>query len=197
MPKGIPLTTEEQAARRRAIFDATVGLILGKGFHETSMREIAEAAGMGKSSLYDYFQTKDAILLFILEEEGAALKQRAEEIAALPLAADERLRRIMHAHLEFMQANGNLLLRLNGELQRLGPDSQRRMQETRYAYQDMVARVIEQGIAQGCFRPVPALHTARLLINSLVTVLYTTRPTGSAQEMMDETIGIFFRGILQ
>jgi AcrR family transcriptional regulator len=54
MPKGIPLTEEEQARRRKEIFHASVHLFLSKGFNETSMR-IAEAAGIGKSTLYDYF----------------------------------------------------------------------------------------------------------------------------------------------
>ena len=196
MPRGIPLTQEEQAGRRRAIFNATVGLILDKGFPETSMREIAEAAGMGKSSLYDYFKTKDEILLFVVEEEGAALLQQAQAIAGMNAPPEERLKRMMQMHLAFMQANGNLLLRLNAEMQRLGPESQRRIQERRYVYQDLVASIVEEGIAQGCFRPVHPLHAARLLINSLVSVLYTTRPSGSAEEMMDEAIAIFLKGIL-
>ena len=40
------------------IANASVSLFLTQGFPETSMREIAVAAGMGKSSLYDYFPTK-------------------------------------------------------------------------------------------------------------------------------------------
>ena len=37
MPKGIPLTEEEQFRRRKEIFDASVHLFLDKGFNETSM----------------------------------------------------------------------------------------------------------------------------------------------------------------
>ena len=48
MPKGIPLTEEEQAKRRHEIFHQVVGVFLKKGFQETSMREIAEAAGLGQ-----------------------------------------------------------------------------------------------------------------------------------------------------
>ena len=69
MPKGIPLTDEELDRRRHEIFDRSVDLFFEKGFRETSMREIAEAAGMGKSSLYDYFETKDEILVWAVEDE--------------------------------------------------------------------------------------------------------------------------------
>ena len=64
MPKGIPLTQNELEQRRQEIFDATVNLFLEKGFYETSMREVAEAAGIGKSTLYDYFPSKDEIIVY-------------------------------------------------------------------------------------------------------------------------------------
>jgi hypothetical protein len=35
----------------------------------------------------------------------------------------------------------------------------------------------------------------RLLINSLLSVLYTTRPTDSAETMLDETLEIFLHGL--
>ena len=63
MPKGIPLTEAQQMRRRKEISDASIHLFLDKGFNETSMREIAKAAGVGKSTLYDYFKSKDEILI--------------------------------------------------------------------------------------------------------------------------------------
>jgi AcrR family transcriptional regulator len=195
MPKGIPLTEEEQSNRRREIFNAAVHLILTKGFQETAMREIAEAAGMGKSSLYDYFQTKDEILVFVIEEESINLTKQAQEIARLNLSPEARLKQIMELELNFMRANKNLLSRLGAEAQRLKPESQKRIQERRYAYQDLVGAIIQEGIAQGCFRQVNTLLAARLLINSLISVLYTTRPTGSVETMLNETVEIFLNGI--
>ena len=59
MPKGITLTPEQQAARRSEIVDIALRLIAENGFQKTSMREIADLAKMGKSSLYDFFKTKD------------------------------------------------------------------------------------------------------------------------------------------
>ena len=69
MPKGIPLTDEEQLRRRKQIFTASVHLFLEKGFNETSIREIAVAAGIGKSTLYDYYKSKDEILVSYFANE--------------------------------------------------------------------------------------------------------------------------------
>jgi AcrR family transcriptional regulator len=195
MPKGIRLTEEEQSLRRREIFNAAVSLFLEQGFQETSMREIAEAAGMGKSSLYDYFRTKDEILLFVIEEETGILTKQAQAIASQAIAPDERLRQIMQLHLAFLQENQNLFLRLSAEAQRLKAESQKSIQERRYAYQDLVAGIIKEGIASGSFRKVNALNAARLLINSLLSALYTSRPTGSVEEMLDEMVAIFLNGL--
>ena len=76
MPKGIPLTEEEQQRRRKEIFDASVHLFLEKGFNETTLREIAEAAGIGKSTLYDYFKSKDEILVSYFENEIQKITDR-------------------------------------------------------------------------------------------------------------------------
>jgi TetR/AcrR family transcriptional regulator, cholesterol catabolism regulator len=195
MPKGIPLTEDEHSSRRREIAITAANLFVEHGFPETSMREIALAAGMGKSSLYDYFTTKDDILLFLIEDMGITLTERARAIAGQSLPPDARLKQIMEMQLSYLQANNNLFWLLSSEAQRLKPESQRQLQERRYAFQDLVGAIIEEGIAKGCFRAVQPLNAARLLTNSLFAVLYTTRPTGSAEAMLDETVEIFLRGI--
>jgi hypothetical protein len=94
-----------------------------------------------------------------------------------------------------MQENRNLFSRLSAEALRLKAESQRGIQQRRYAYQDLVAGIIQEGISQGRFRAVDPLNAARLLLNSLLSVLYTTRPTASAEAMLEEAVDIFLRGI--
>ncbi|MBE0684291.1 MAG: TetR/AcrR family transcriptional regulator [Anaerolineales bacterium] len=195
MPKGIPLTEEEQAKRRHEIFHQVVNVFLKKGFQETSMREIAEAAGLGKSTLYDYFKTKDDILLYFFEDQLNDLTGAAQKIALQNIEASKRLRQVMKAHMEFLQANKSLFMKLSLEAQRLNLESQKQIQKGRHAYQDLIRGLIEEGIREGSFRKVDMLLAARMLINTMAPVVFTSRPTGSAQEMMEETMDIFFKGI--
>ncbi len=46
---------------RQAILNAAHQLFVQQGYHGTSMRQIAEAAGIGLSSLYNYFQSKEGV----------------------------------------------------------------------------------------------------------------------------------------
>lgn len=195
MPKGISLTQEAQTKRRREIFNAAVNIFLKQGFQETSIGEIAEAAGIGRSTLYDYFKNKDDILVFFVEEEVSELTRRTEEISLQSSNVVEKLSQTMLIHLEFLAQNKELYLKLMMETLQLSPESQQRIQLKRYAYQDLLRSVIEQGVQQGVFRPVDPLLVARLLINSIIPVVYASRPTRTPQEMLEETIDIFLSGI--
>ena len=195
MPKGTPLTEEEQAKRRHEIFHPVVNIFLKKGFQETSMREIAETAGLGKSTLYDYFKTKDDILLYFFEDQLNDLTEAAQKIAVQNKPADKRLRQIIQMHLEFLQANKSLFMKLSLEAQRLKPDSQKQIQEKRHFYQDLIRSLIDEGIREGTFRKVNSLLAAQILITSMAPVVFTARPTGTSQKMVKETLDIFFKGI--
>ncbi len=159
------------------------------------MQEIADAAGLGKSTLYDYFKTKDEILVYFFEDQWNDVIEEAQRIAVQNCSAEERLGRITKAYLESLQANKNLFLKLTVESQRLNVESQKQIQAKRHIYQDMVRALIEEGIREGLFRPVNSLLAARLLVGNMGLLLYGSRLTGTPQEMFQETLGIFFKGI--
>jgi len=163
MPKGIPLTIEEQEKKRHEIFHEVVKIFSKKGFHETSMREIADAAGLGKSTLYDYFKTKDEILIYFFEDQLNDMTQEAQKIALQNLSADKRLLQITEKYVENLQANKSLFVKLMQESHRLKIESQKQVEAKRYAYQDLVRALIEEGIREKVFRKLNSLLAARPL----------------------------------
>mgnify|MGYP001340775945 CR=1 FL=1 len=195
MPKGIPITEEEQMRRRREIFNASVHLFLSKGFNETSMREIAEAAGVGKSTLYDYFPSKDHVLLSYVEEELQALTATLQAIAAQEIGAEERLRHMVFTYMEYLAANEDFYTRLSSQVQRLALESLERIQRKRHALQDVLRQVVEDGIHEGCFRPVDSLLATRVILTALTPAVYATRPSGSRSHMMEEAFSLLLRGL--
>jgi AcrR family transcriptional regulator len=60
---------------RQAIMQAAMTLFTEKGFDETSIEELAKAAGIGKGTIYGYFQTKSDILHAFCEDELECLHQ--------------------------------------------------------------------------------------------------------------------------
>jgi AcrR family transcriptional regulator len=197
MPKGIPLSEEDLNQRRHAVFGAAVALFLKKGFHETTMQEIAYAAGMGKSTLYDYFQTKEEILVAFVEDLVFDLTEAARKTAALDLPAADRLHQVLLAHMIYLMENKEFMLKLSIEVQRLAIESQVRIQIQRHAYQDLICRLIEEAIQEGSYRPVNPLLAARTVLVLLTPAVYTTRPTGTPEQMMEEVLDIFYHGVKQ
>ncbi|MGR7002738.1 TetR/AcrR family transcriptional regulator [Yinghuangia aomiensis] len=60
-------------ARRRRIEDAALAVFSAKGYGAASMGEIAEAAGVTRSVLYEHFATKRVLFLTVLGTQNAAL----------------------------------------------------------------------------------------------------------------------------
>ena len=195
MPKGIPLTEEEIDRRRHEIFHSSVALILKQGFAGTSMQEIADAAGVGKSTLYDYFPTKDHVLLFVFEEELDVLQEQAQVLAARDIPVQEKLIKILEAQLEYLLNNKNFFTELSMQVAQLGQAGQQRIMKKRYAYQDLLRAVLEQGVREGIFRPVNTRLATRTLLSIMEVLVYTTRPTGTPREMLADALDMFLHGI--
>ena len=61
------------ARRRRQLLDVALDVFATKGFHQTSMEEVAEAAGVTKPVLYQHFGSKRELYLELLEDVGGQL----------------------------------------------------------------------------------------------------------------------------
>lgn len=195
MAKGITLTPAQIAERQHEIANTALGLFNEKGFGQTSMREIAEIVGMGKSSLYDFFTTKDEIFIFILEEKTDDLICETREIINLDLPPERCLRELMKANLTYNKENIGLLFWLRSEERFLASENQERVKKVHHDYQDMFVSVIEKGIIDGVFRKTDATLATRLLINSMLSIAYSSRPKHSMEEMLDMSLDIFLHGI--
>jgi AcrR family transcriptional regulator len=196
MPKGIMLTPEQQAARREEIIGIALRLVAENGFQKTSMREIAGLANMGKSSLYDFFRTKDEIVVYAVEKKIEETIQKVHTIIADESSPEQCLRKIMGNHLGVPKQYRTVLMWLHTEFDYLEEEYRKRLKAVRYAYQDSIKSVIENGVALGVFRKTDAALLTRLLINSMLSIVYTSRPSASPEKMLDETMNIFLHGIM-
>ncbi|MCU0974681.1 MAG: TetR/AcrR family transcriptional regulator [Steroidobacteraceae bacterium] len=73
-------TTPRAGQQRARILDAAQACFVRDGFHAASMASIAEAAGMSAGLIYRYFESKNAIILAIIERQ---LRDKLDNIAKL------------------------------------------------------------------------------------------------------------------
>ena len=99
--------------RRQAILKASVEQFAHYGYAGTSMRQIAEAAGVTKGGLYHHFPNKETLFKEALEETLAQLQDRILSTTEGITAPLPRLRALVHAYLtEFVEERG-LIRRLH------------------------------------------------------------------------------------
>jgi AcrR family transcriptional regulator len=84
-------TPDERAQREKAILAAAAALFDAGGLEGVTLNEVARRAGVAKSNLYRYFESREAILLALLNEDQAAAVSALEEgLARLTGAVDAR-----------------------------------------------------------------------------------------------------------
>lgn len=81
-----------RAEREQTMLDAAGRAFATRGFHAASMDAIAEAAGISKPMLYNYFGSKDGLYVAYVERSGQALLDSMRGAAAQTEVPSERLR---------------------------------------------------------------------------------------------------------
>ncbi|KUP05176.1 hypothetical protein Q75_13010 [Bacillus coahuilensis p1.1.43] len=84
------------------IIDAAMRFFSTKGYHETSMQDIAEQCSISKGSLYKLFPSKDQLFLSVMTHYNHLLLQQAKSISA-DYALSKREKLVKHMSIQFQQ----------------------------------------------------------------------------------------------
>jgi len=94
------ITLATRAERRQRIINAASRCAARKGFGDLTVDEVCVEADLSKGAFYGYFDSKQALLLALLEEDAAFLDGVLERLGATSVSNIERLRRFTRAMLE-------------------------------------------------------------------------------------------------
>jgi AcrR family transcriptional regulator len=150
---------QRQRERQGLILDVARAEFAQRGLEATTVRDIADAAGLSPGNLYRYFESKDAMVTTILSEFSDRLLAAYTQVLAAGAGAVESVEAICwlldQAGRHFSREID--MLKGNGKVLSLDVASHYRDGAlTRYG---MLVSLIEQGVASGELRPVaePAL----------------------------------------
>lgn len=124
-----------------------------RGYHQTSMEDIADAVGLSKPTLYHYFEGKSEILFWIHHEIIERLIAGQERLPP-GQSATERLERTMGDILELMHTHRAYVRIFHSHRRELPAALMDRVRDRRNHYQSLVESVIADGIEAGEFAPV-------------------------------------------
>lgn len=140
--------------REAALHEAATRLFRERGFHATSMQDLAEDLGMNRGSLYHYIEAKDDLLWSIVSGALAGLDAEVRPLLGGRAAAPDRLARAIRAHLAFAAAHPDELALVQIELRALAPERRAALVAQRDAYEAAWRTAIDAGVADGSLRTV-------------------------------------------
>ena len=111
--------------RRQEIVNAAVGLFVKKGYHETTVREIAQEFGMSMGALYDYIRTKEDILFLVCDHIHSTVSNKLKESPAVNRDAIENLKQSIEDYFTIIDEIQDYMLLLYQETKSLGKSARK------------------------------------------------------------------------
>jgi AcrR family transcriptional regulator len=158
---------------------AAVEVMAAQGYHGTSVRDIAAAAGTSPGLLYQYFASKAALLETMLDRGMDVLIEATE--TALDVAGDDpaqRLRAVVGAHVRVHLESQRESLLGNSELRSLAGGARSGIVAKRDVQQRTIERVVRDGVRRGAFATEHPREAARVITTACTAVAAWYRPGG-------------------
>ncbi|MFF0384110.1 TetR/AcrR family transcriptional regulator [Streptomyces sp. NPDC004286] len=170
---------EQREKQRREILGAAARVFARKGYENTTMVDIAKEMGVSKGILYYQFRSKQELIVATRREASGSAAERLEEIVARPVPVTERMREALRDLIitnfdEF--ARHVILITTN-----LGLDEEHTavVREIERRYENLLAGLLREGIADGSFVDADVRLTTYTLIRAGQSPSIWYRPGGT------------------
>ncbi|WP_076532218.1 TetR/AcrR family transcriptional regulator [Gemmobacter megaterium] len=186
----------ERAAKRDAVLRTAARFFNQRGYHATSLDDVAAALNVTKPTIYHYFANKDEILYECTRRGLDEIAAIARSTAGQNGTAADRLRQMLTAYALIMLDDfGICVSRTQDHL--LSPESRRGFRALKREIDLLVRQVIAEGVADGSLA-VPdvrmAAFTAGVALNGLGTWFRPDGPVG-AEETARLTVAVLMNGM--
>ena len=184
--------------QRSDIIQAAAQIIREKGYHGTSMQDIADAVQLQKASIYHHVTNKQDILFTILEQALDLLITDMQAVMDSDHNPEEKLRSAMHAYIGRLTEDADLATVLLLEHRSLEDRMRRRHNRRRDRYEILWRELIQEGIDAGIFRPVDVTVATFAILGVQNWMITWFRSSGrlSAADLADQFSDLFLRGLM-
>ncbi|TVX88277.1 TetR/AcrR family transcriptional regulator [Paenibacillus agilis] len=87
-------------AKKQSIMEEALALFAEKGYHQTSIQEIADRTGIAKGSVYSFFRSKEELMMTIFEHYHQQIYGALQHILQEPLSSRDKLEQLIMQSLD-------------------------------------------------------------------------------------------------
>jgi TetR/AcrR family transcriptional regulator, cholesterol catabolism regulator len=183
------------SARREELTRTAARLFADRGYHGTSLADVAEALGMQKASLYHHIDSKED-LLWEVASAGAEAFHAALDSVPEEAPVPEKIRRALRAHLRVVGEQLDAATVFTREWRALDGDRRERFLAERRRYEERIRELFREGVEGGELRTDLDVATAALLFLSAANWAYTwLRPGADTDELADRLYAALLDGM--
>jgi AcrR family transcriptional regulator len=180
-------------ATRRQLLAAASDLFRAQGYGATHLADIAAHAGIGRTTVYEYFTDKEDVLVNLVEAEVPTVV--AGMLSGLPddLGDRERLAELIQRGLAFVSTDHALGSMVMRELPALSPEAAARIRAVHAPIEHEIVRLCRHGIASEEFRAFDPVDAARLVYGVMMAASQTLLRDSNAKQRMHEAADTLVR----
>ncbi len=184
--------------RKIEIQTAAAKLFMEKGFAACSVRDIAQAVGLGAASLYNHMDSKDELLTTICFNCAHEFLDGMKEIDDSSKGPEEKIKDLIRLHIHIALTDQSSATVFNDEWRHLQEPHLSSFLELRRSYERNYLRIIREGIQKGIFRPLNDYLIYQLILSSLrwlhLSNLKKTKLT--EDELTEQITTLLIKGIV-
>ncbi|MFO7952118.1 MAG: TetR/AcrR family transcriptional regulator [Bacillota bacterium] len=188
----------EKVDKKERIIKAGLEIFSSKLFHQVSMYEVAVASGVGKGTIYLYFDSKESLFTEVIKYSYGFYYEALKECLETGYSAYEKLKKVMTMQKEFMQTQKRFIYLL-AEEKLIG--SLLLEDEAFQCQQDiieLVRGVIDEGIEAGEFKKMDSTLAAKVFMGGIASLWYDAyvyeNKKAMQQNSVDEIMNIICHG---
>ena len=168
-----------------------------KGCHATSMQDIADSVHLQKASLYHHIDSKQEILLAVLDRALDVVIEDIEPIIDSDLPSVDKLKLAMARYIERVTSSADLAAVLLLEHRSLEPRLRARHIARRDRFEELWRAIIREGVERGEFRPLDlSIVTFALLgVQNWLITWYREGGRLSGSQLADQFAARFLYGL--
>lgn len=194
------VSAEDKSRRRDEIMAAAKEVFARKGFHDTTIADIAKQAGLAYGSVYWYFDSKDELFHALMAVEEAALRSHIAAAVGARQDGDGEapFRTAVQATLEFFEADKATVKLLFRDAYALGDRFEKHLGGIHERFIDDIETFIVAAQQRGQVIPAPArmvAYTMAALVGQLAHRRLSTDDDVTAAQVADFVVALVLDGL--